>query len=108
MGPIEIMRGSTPCRDTPFSGSIQTVVAAALVWLAASAAASAQTGAGDAYGRAAAIEAICRQYAAAQTGMPADLMFRQCMSERHCRPVRQATSAKRPSRCHGTAAVTEV
>jgi len=85
MGPIEIMRGSTPCRDTPFSGSIQTVVAAALVWLAASAAASAQTGAGDAYGRAAAIEAICRQYAAAQTGMPADLMFRQCMSERHCR-----------------------
>ena len=29
---------------------------------------------------------ICRQYAnaTAQTGMPADLMFRQCMAERHC------------------------
>jgi hypothetical protein len=28
---------------------------------------------------------ICRQYANAQIGMPADLMFNQCMSERHCR-----------------------
>jgi hypothetical protein len=29
---------------------------------------------------------ICRQYAnaTAQTGMPADLMFQQCMAERHC------------------------
>src|SRR5262249_48117335 len=31
------------------------------------------------------IQQICRQYAAAQTGMPVDLMFSQCMSERHCR-----------------------
>jgi hypothetical protein len=31
------------------------------------------------------MQQICRQYAAAQTGMPADLMFKQCMSERHCR-----------------------
>jgi hypothetical protein len=36
-------------------------------------------------GYAASIEQICRQYAAAQTGMPADLMFKQCMFERHCR-----------------------
>ena len=31
------------------------------------------------------MQEICRQYADAQTGMPADLMFNQCMSERHCR-----------------------
>lgn len=31
-----------------------------------------------------AVEQICRQYAAAVRGMPPDLMFRQCMSERHC------------------------
>jgi hypothetical protein len=33
------------------------------------------------------MEEICRQYATAtaQTGMPADLMFQQCMAERHCR-----------------------
>ena len=80
-----MMRGSTSCPDTLFSGSIQTVTGAALVWLAASAAASGQTGPGAAYDRAAVIEAICRQYAAAQTGMPADLMFTQCMTERHCR-----------------------
>jgi hypothetical protein len=29
---------------------------------------------------------VCRQYAnaTAQTGLPADLMFQQCMTERHC------------------------
>jgi hypothetical protein len=59
--------------------------AAALIWMAANAGAGGQTHQGVAYERAAAIEAICRQYAAAQTGMPADLMFDQCMSERHCR-----------------------
>jgi hypothetical protein len=85
MGPIEMLHRSTPCRDTPFSGSIQTIAAAALIWLAAGTAASGQTGPSAAYDRAAVIEAICRQYAAAQTGMPADLMFRQCMSEQHCR-----------------------
>ena len=30
------------------------------------------------------VQQICRQYAAAVTGMPPDLMFKQCMSERHC------------------------
>jgi len=37
------------------------------------------------YDYAALVQQICRQYAAAQTGMPADLMFNQCMFERHCR-----------------------
>jgi hypothetical protein len=41
-------------------------------------------GAAAAEDRAAMIGAICRQYAEAAAGMPADLMFRQCMSERHC------------------------
>jgi hypothetical protein len=31
------------------------------------------------------MQQICRQYADAQRGMPPDLMFSQCMSERHCR-----------------------
>jgi hypothetical protein len=31
------------------------------------------------------VQQICRQYADAQIGMPANLMFDQCMSERHCR-----------------------
>jgi len=57
--------------------------AAALIWLAAGAA-NRQTGPGVAYDRAALIQAICRQYASAQSGMPADLMFNQCMFERHC------------------------
>jgi hypothetical protein len=32
------------------------------------------------------IETICRQYATAvaQSGMPANLMFNQCMTQRHC------------------------
>jgi hypothetical protein len=33
----------------------------------------------------ASIQQICRYYATTQRGMPADLMFTQCMSERHCR-----------------------
>jgi len=37
------------------------------------------------YDYAASVQQICRQYAAEQTGMPADLMFNQCMFERHCR-----------------------
>jgi hypothetical protein len=58
--------------------------AAALIWFAAGSAASAQTAATAAYDRAAMIEAICRQYAEVQTGMPPGQMFGQCMSERHC------------------------
>jgi hypothetical protein len=59
--------------------------AGALIWSLAGAAASGQTRPDVAYDRAAMIEAICRQYATLQTGMPTDLMFNQCMSERHCR-----------------------
>ena len=58
--------------------------AAVVVCLVAGTARSGQTGAGVVYDRAAMTEAICRQYAAAQTGMPKGLMFNQCMSERHC------------------------
>ena len=60
------------------------IAAAALLWLVAGTTASAQPGPGAAYNRAVMIIAICRQYAAAQTGMPANLMFSQCMSGRHC------------------------
>lgn len=55
-----------------------------MVWLLAGTA-SEQTGPGAAYDRTTVIEAICRQYAALQTGMPPAQMFNQCMLERHCR-----------------------
>jgi len=69
----------------PSTAPRRRAAAATLIWLAAGGAASGQTGPGVAYDRAAVIQAICRQYAAAQAGMPADLMFNQCMLERHCR-----------------------
>ena len=43
----------------------------------------------------AAIETLCRQYAAAQVGMPADLAFNQCMLARHCR----VSTGSRQYRC---------
>jgi hypothetical protein len=45
-------------------------------------AASAQTGPGVGYDRASLTQAICRQYAAAQSGMPYDTMYAQCMFAR--------------------------
>jgi hypothetical protein len=60
---------------------------AALICVFADAAAQGQTGPSADYDRAVVTESICRQYAAAVTDMPADLMFKDCMSERHCRPV---------------------
>jgi hypothetical protein len=75
--------------------------AAVLIWLVAGAAANGQTGRGVAYDRTAVIQAICRQYVAAVTGMPTDLMFNQCMLERQCRgclPTHRAISANRPGR----------
>jgi hypothetical protein len=59
--------------------------AAASIWLAFCAIASGQTGPGGADRYTAMIEGICRDYAAAITGMSVDLMFDQCMAERHCR-----------------------
>jgi hypothetical protein len=56
----------------------------AIIFLCASAAALAQTPS-QSSDYAALMQGICRQYADAQVGMPADLMFNQCMSERHCR-----------------------
>lgn len=61
---------------------------AASIWLVAGIAARGQTQAGAGYDSV--IEAICRGYAAAQRGMPADLAFNQCMSERHCRASAEA------------------
>jgi hypothetical protein len=76
-----------------------------LIWLLAGMAASGQTGPDEAYDRAAAIAAICRQYAALQSGMPADQMFTQCMSERHCRaspgPPGYQCEAPEPMSWHG-------
>jgi hypothetical protein len=56
--------------------------AAALLWFIAGTAASAQTGPGVDYDRAALTQAICRQYAAAQRTMPYEMMYAQCMSAR--------------------------
>jgi hypothetical protein len=61
--------------------------AAALIYLVAGTVAPRQIGYSVADDRAVVIESICRQYAAALTDMPADLMFKQCMYERHCWPV---------------------
>ena len=60
-------------------------ITAALIGLAVSAA-SAETGRNATSDYTTMTEAICRQYATAvaQSGMPADLMFNQCMTERHC------------------------
>jgi hypothetical protein len=53
----------------------------ALLWFMAGAAASAQTG-GVGYDCAALTQAICRQYATAQRGMPYETMYAQCMYAR--------------------------
>jgi len=56
----------------------------AIIFLCTRAAAFAQSPSRS-YDYAALMQGICRQYANTQVGMPADLMFNQCMSERHCR-----------------------
>ena len=56
---------------------------AATIFLCTSAAALAQNPSRP-YDYSGIVQQICRQYAGAQIGMPADLMFKQCMSERHC------------------------
>jgi hypothetical protein len=66
----------------------------ALVFLCTGAAALAQSP-NQAYDYSGVVQQICRQYADAQRGMPADLMFTQCMSERHCR----VTSGSAAYRC---------
>lgn len=60
---------------------------AALTCVVTGTAVQGQIGPGVADDSVAVIESICRQYAAALTDMPTDLMFKQCMFERHCRPV---------------------
>jgi hypothetical protein len=60
-------------------------ITAALIGLAVGAA-SGETGRDATSDYTTMIEAICRQYATAiaQSGIPANLMFNQCMTERHC------------------------
>ena len=60
-------------------------ITAALIGLAVGAARG-ETGRNATSDYATMIETICRQYATAiaQSGMPANLMFNQCMTERHC------------------------
>jgi hypothetical protein len=60
-------------------------ITAALIGLAVNAA-SGETGRDAASDYTTMVETICRQYATAvaQSGMPANLMFNQCMTERHC------------------------
>ena len=54
---------------------------AVALWLSRGVA-SAQTNPGSNYDRAAVIQAICRQYAAAQRVLPYDTMYAQCMYAR--------------------------
>jgi len=62
---------------------MRAAVWAALILLVTCPIASGQTGPDVTYS--AMIEALCRQYAAALVGVPADPAFNQCMVERHCR-----------------------
>lgn len=79
------LRSGTRISAASMSWRWYTSIAMASLWLVTVAPASGQTGSGGNYNRAAMIMAICRQYAATQTGMPVNLMFNQCMSERQCR-----------------------
>jgi hypothetical protein len=82
--------GIAPCRGKSAAvGSVKSALWAALLLLTTGVVASGQTDSDVAY--AAMIEALCRGYAAAQVGMPADSAFDQCMLARHCR------AAPRPS-----------
>jgi hypothetical protein len=54
----------------------------ALLWLFAATAANGQTSPGATYDPAYVVQAICRQYAAAQMGLPVDTMYAQCMYAR--------------------------
>jgi hypothetical protein len=56
----------------------------AIIFLCTSSAALAQRSS-QPYDYSGLVQQICRQYADAQIGMPANLMFDQCMSERHSR-----------------------
>jgi hypothetical protein len=59
-------------------------------------AASAQTGPGVGYDRAALTQAICRGYAAAQKAMPYDTMYAQCMYGRSYRVPGFSSSPNSP------------
>ncbi|MGA8761055.1 MAG: hypothetical protein WB611_32925 [Stellaceae bacterium] len=60
-------------------------VLAGSIWLLTSVAASPQSNSNATY--TAIIEAICRQYAAAPSALPASQLFVQCMVERRCHVI---------------------
>jgi hypothetical protein len=62
----------------------RALIQALEIWLFAATAASGQTNPGV-YDRADAVQAICRQYAAAQRVLPYDTMYAQCMYARRYR-----------------------
>jgi len=70
-------------RRTLAADVLRPALFATVILLLTRAAASGQTGADLAYTET--IEDLCRQYAAAISGIPADTAFNQCMDERHCR-----------------------
>jgi hypothetical protein len=75
-------------------GVAKSIFAAVSIWLAGGAVATAQIGSIDAF--TATIGAVCRGYAAAQSGMPAAVAFDRCMIERHCRRAASASGYQCP------------
>jgi hypothetical protein len=70
------------------------VIWAVGLWLASGAVAAAQTGSVAAF--TATVEAVCRGYAAAQTGTPFNAAIGRCMAERHCQPSPGASGYRCP------------
>jgi hypothetical protein len=86
---LPALKRHTGSRGPVFSSAAKCawLAVAALICGIAGTAVQGQTGPSVADDRTTVTESICRQYAAALSDMPADLMFKQCMFERHCRPV---------------------
>src|SRR5262249_31680481 len=70
---------SAACRNCCFSRA--SCASGVLFWLFTGVA-NGQTGPGVGYDPAAVVQAICRQYATAQHGLPYDTMYAQCMYAR--------------------------
>jgi hypothetical protein len=74
---------ATPRRQRSTADTVKAACCAALTLLVSWSDADGQTGSTLSYTDMT-LE-LCRQYAAAVSGMPANLAFDQCMTERHCR-----------------------
>jgi hypothetical protein len=82
---LPVMVGRMAQSESALPRRLRFAFYAASLLLVTSAGASAQESSELAYSRQ--IEALCRQYAAAISEVPAVAAFAQCMSERHCRPI---------------------